>query len=713
VVTDTRPRTAAAALTALLRTAARVDRTQSDPVVALRNAIGVAAPLAVGAIAGNAAYGLPATIGALQTAFADRPGPYRLRLLRMSGAAVAVAVTSAFAVLLSGTTIGSALFLSLIGFAGGLLLSVGPSAAQVGVASTAAALLLGHQAEAPSAALHVALLVLAGGATQTLLAVSAWPLRRHLPERGALAGLYRQLADLARHPLGTNVGPPMGELLADVRATLYGVGHDHGPSVEAYRVLLDEAERIRRELLVLGGYADRLAREGDPAAAEAVRTALIASADALDGIATALDNGRAVPDEVLTPLRATVADAFEQMNSAGSTTLTRRAAIARLRGLVGQLRATLESSRTGASEGRRSDETAMRGPRLRDPFAILRANLTFASPVLRHALRLGLLVGGSDLVTRLAHVDRGYWVPLTVVVVLRPDFASTFQRSAMRMAGTIAGLALATALVHWIPGGQWYSVALVAVFFFGMRLAGPGNIALSALALSALVVILLGLAGVPAHTTVIARSLATVAGGSLALVAMLIWPVWERELVADRLGDLLRAYRGYTLDIADLTFDLARLQAARAKCRLARTNAQASVDRARAEPVPARAQVDLGEAVLVHTHRYIHALLAIDGLRPALRTNEPPPEFESLLHRAASVLVRCERTVRAGESLHGVTDLRDAQVAFVDALSNGTGLNDETAGALIDATDRLANSLDTLVSELRRQLETASGFDEH
>ena len=66
-------------------------------------------------------------------------------------------------------------------------------------------------------------------------AIAGWPLGRHRPERLALAGLYRKIAELANHPPHTAVGPPLGEALASVRATLYGLGHDHGPSVEAYR----------------------------------------------------------------------------------------------------------------------------------------------------------------------------------------------------------------------------------------------------------------------------------------------------------------------------------------------------------------------------------------------------------------------------------------------------------------------------------------------
>ena len=52
------------ALGHLLRDAARLDRTQSDPLVAARNAIAVVAPLLIAARFASPAAGLPATIGA-------------------------------------------------------------------------------------------------------------------------------------------------------------------------------------------------------------------------------------------------------------------------------------------------------------------------------------------------------------------------------------------------------------------------------------------------------------------------------------------------------------------------------------------------------------------------------------------------------------------------------------------------------------------------
>lgn len=704
--------TAVRPLGRLLRAAVRFDRSQSDPLVAARNAIGIAAPLLIAAATGSAGAGLAPTIGALQTGLADRPGPYRLRALRMLGTAFAAGLTSGLAVLVSGNDALAVLLLLVLAFGAGLLGTAGPSATQVGIAGTAAALIIGHLPQPPSAALHVALLVFAGGAGQALLAVIGWPLGRHKPERQALAALYRELAGVARLPAGTRAAPQATAAVSAVRQTLYGLGHDHGPSVEAYRVLLDEAERIRREIAALVSLVERLAGSGAAVDAGAARAALAGCGSVLDAVATALVTGRTVSTDALASARSAVRAAVARLEAAPD--LTHRAAAARLRSLAGQLRAVVETTATGSGEGRRSEPTDVRGaPVLRDGLAAVRANLDPHSEALRHAVRTAILVAGSDLVVRLVGFDHGYWVSLTVLVVLRPDFSSTFQRAVLRVAGTVLGLVLATELLRWIPGGATSPttlIALITLAYFAMRLAGPANVGPTAAALSALVVALLALHGVAPRETVVARALATLVGGLLALGAAVVLPSWERERLPARLAELLAAYRAYLDVLADPRSG--DRQRARSGARLARTNALASLERARAEPVVARDAVDLGEGVIANSHRVVHALMTIDTVRSASGKLAALPQLDELLRACSAALRTCELALRAGEPPRGLPPLRALQESLHAALRADPGRvgGTEGAGGLADATDRLTNGIDTLAAELRRRL--AANADE-
>jgi hypothetical protein len=77
----------------------------------------------------------------------------------------------------------------------------------------------------------------------------------------------------------------------------------------------------------------------------------------------------------------------------------------------------------------------------------LRENLTLDSISFRHGLRFGAALGvGVALYWIVGVHEHGFWIPLTVLFVLRPEADETFRRLALRAIGTAIGLVVATAL---------------------------------------------------------------------------------------------------------------------------------------------------------------------------------------------------------------------------------------------------------------------------
>ena len=170
---------------------------------------------------------------------------------------------------------------------------------------------------------------------------------------------------------------------------------------------------------------------------------------------------------------------------------------------------------------------------------------------------------------------------------------------------------------------------------------------------------------------------------------------------------LLAAYREYLAAVVDPAADQDELNRARAASRRARTDAQASVDRARAEPVRGHDQVELGQTVLAHTHRFVHAVLAVDAVREAARTG--PPELGEFLAAVDEALSkgrgRRRRQYRAAIVAPAASALRSAGRAARRRPRCRRRGGDR--GRLVEAADRITNSVDTLHSELRRQLGAA------
>jgi uncharacterized membrane protein YccC len=693
----------------LVADALRIDRKQITFWTPLRNALGVVLPLAVGMALGQTGVGLSVAIGALQVAFTDRPGPYRLRAGRM----LLAGLWGALSVFVGATTGAGPEWVAvgltaLWGFGAGLLAPLSPAALQIGLTGVIVLLVFGAHPLPAAPAAGQALLVLAGAGLQTLLAVAPWPVRRSSPERHALAALLRGLGAYMRAPSGPDKPPPASAETTAAISALTGIGSDHSAIGEALRTLLDEAERLRLELMALERARFRLRQIlPDAATAGPVDALWAVTAGLLTRIADAVATGEALDARAaLAPLeRAGAAVRAAPAGGAGPEAARLRAAVEfHVEALIGQLRAMAELA-GGAPEQEEqapflpSDRPMALRPRA--AVAVLRANLTPRSASFRHAVRLAVCLAVAAALARGLGLAHGYWIPMTIAIVLRPEFGATISRGLARAGGTLLGLLFATALAYLVSGSPPLEALIVGALVLFVRSVGAANLGLSAIAVTGLVVVLMSFAGARPEATIAERGLDTLVGGALALGAYLVWPTWERTQVSAILAALFDSYRAYFAAVMagylqPDGLDPARLRATRLAARLARSNAEASVDRLENEPRPGGARPGLALGLLANSHRFAHSVMAIEaGLYP--RPPAPRPELARFAADADATLAAIAAALRApGTPLGPLPDLRADQRALLAAAQTEGAAPDQGLAALTVETERMTNSLNTL-----------------
>jgi hypothetical protein len=337
-----------------------------------------------------------------------------------------------------------ALTTALWGFVAGLLVSLGVAAGIIGVQSVIGLLIITQYSMPLDDGLGRAGLVLLGGLVQVVLLLTAWPLRRSPVERSALAQVYRSLAEYAAALPAGVADPPDVRPLADARRAL----RDPQPFLRDAHALLfqqlhDEAERARTTLAGLALVRGRLV--GWPARERAVALLDQLAAQAavlLRDIAAAAELPRsAARAAALTAagperdperwerlgrpaagLRAEAAAAGPSGSHVGASLVGELERLATA--LLGQLEAVVRLSRATAGPL----PSPRRSTALRDALPTLRAHLTLRSAVLRHALRLAGVLGVATALAGRLPFEHRYWLPLTALVVLKPDFRSTFTR---------------------------------------------------------------------------------------------------------------------------------------------------------------------------------------------------------------------------------------------------------------------------------------------
>jgi uncharacterized membrane protein YccC len=73
----------------------------------------------------------------------------------------------------------------------------------------------------------------------------------------------------------------------------------------------------------------------------------------------------------------------------------------------------------------------------------LRQNWAFESVMMRHALRMAVVGAVDVLLMRAFHINHGFWLAMTSIIVLQPYSAGTVRKSVQRVAGTVGGGILA------------------------------------------------------------------------------------------------------------------------------------------------------------------------------------------------------------------------------------------------------------------------------
>ncbi|MGH7660424.1 MAG: FUSC family protein [Vulcanimicrobiaceae bacterium] len=658
---------------------------------------GVAIALLVPLALGHVAFGFPAAFGAIAAGFASQQGVYRTRAAAMLLTASAMAFSTFVGSLAGHSLAALVVTTALWGYGYGIIASLGPAATTVGINSVIAVVIYGHYPATPPEALLQGVLVLAGGIVQTFLIVMVWPLRRFTAERISLARAARSLAAYARDVARGQPGLPISAPLTTVRQTLA----DPQPfarrgDIAVFQALVDELERIRNGLGALA--TDRLVA----ARTRGIDEFALGAAGILEEIAAALLAAKEPLDSGNEWLRLRAAeDRLENLDETGDHVRSEVHAIA------GQLRsawrlATLPADVPIPSQPRSTRSLSL--PRALDTIATLRANLTQRSPYGRLAPRLAGTLAIATILGGVLPTEHGYWIPMTAVILLRPDFSQTALRGIARVGGTLIGAAFATAITaHVRPGAETY-VALT-IFFAGVGyFVFKANYGLFTVAITAYVAFALALLGQTPTAALRDRILGTVVAGILSGIAVFVWPTWESGRARAALADLLDAQRMYLDAVLRAYLDPARYDpAAIADAQRTawglRANAEASIDRMLGEPGRTHAiEPRCALGILAATRRVGLASLSLNGHYPhAARI--PRPGLEPFARALDAALFFTVKLLHEETPAEEYPHLRESYRAAQKALESA---QDPNAEMILSIGDTLVDAVNT-ASELATQ----------
>jgi uncharacterized membrane protein YccC len=344
--------------------------------------------------------------------------------------------------------------------------------------------------------------------------------------------------------------------------------------------------------------------------------------------------------------------------------------------------------------------------RFRGTLATIWANMTFQSPGFRHAVRLSVCIAIGEVVSHSLNMSRAYWVPMTIAIVLKPDYASTFSRGLLRMAGTLVGLVLATLLFHIFPSNPWVSISLIMVFAFINRWMGPANYGIFAMSVGALVVLLIELTGVAPKDVIWARGMNTFLGGTIALAVYWLWPTSEKLQMSEVVARMLDTYHEYFKAIfasvkKEAVLSNTELDHLRQRARVARFHYEAASGRFSMERGASFEDLKVLSAVTVASNRFAHSMMAVEAGSSLKFSEEQIKAFAAFAESVErSLILLCEALRGREVPRNEFPDVRSAYVQFAESQEKAS----EQYAIIYEETDRMTNSLVTLTEQVLMRL---------
>ncbi len=578
-----------------------------------------------------------AALGALLTCIVDPAGPMRRRLPLLAGF-----------ILTGGALIGGFGLIRQFGIpatvaaATPLLMATaylrvwGQPAAALGNLLAVVLLLGTDEPRAWRDALQVGGIFIAGGAWALLLTIVIWRIHPYGPARRAVADVWASLADLTR----------MTTRLCEAHAA----SHDRAWDAQAragrgtVRQALERARTILMDTMETRGPASGPAAQNllRLEAADQVFGALIGLSDSLEALDPPLRRpvvptlrrlralltvmGRATETESLERARR-LDRSIDALCSGAHLPAPLAPYLRRLADRLHVATKTVDAAQYLPGSGIQGEAGV---PLLQRVLGPARANANWRSATLRHASRSALVVSVALAATLVWHGTYTHWLTITLVLVMQPFFATTWQRSLERVGGTLLGGGVA-ALLSALMTSRLHVVGLLPVLgalALAVRQVSYGVY----IAVYTPTVILLVESIHPGESQwriAAARAGFTILGGMIAVAAnTVLWPSWEPDRVLADLRTAIGAHAAYATVVLGQADPDRRADRARREAGLASNNLEASLARVMQEP--RRGQRDRLQAVLTAdaTLRRIAGRLTALSLDP-LPSPRPVPVVET------------------------------------------------------------------------------------
>ena len=280
-------------------------------------------------------------------------------------------------------------------------------------------------------------------------------------------------------------------------------------------------------------------------------------------------------------------------------------------------------------------------------------HLNFKSSFFRHSLRLAIVVLLGFLIGYYFSFQNAYWILLTIVVIMRPNYGLTKDRTKQRIIGTIIGAIIAVGIVYFTQNTTVYAILGLGSLTFAFAMV-QRNYRTAAVFITLSIIFIYALLQPDVLRVIQYRIIDTGLGAGLATLAnLLLWPAWEAKTIDSVIASSIKANRIYLNEINAYYHNKTKLplsyKLARKTAFLEMGELTAAFQRMTQEPKAQQRNMDTIYKIVGLNQTFLSALAALGTYIRNHPTTQASESFEVFAEAIATNLESLENFLRQEE----------------------------------------------------------------
>ncbi|CAM4215412.1 FUSC family protein [Gillisia limnaea] len=264
---------------------------------------------------------------------------------------------------------------------------------------------------------------------------------------------------------------------------------------------------------------------------------------------------------------------------------------------------------------------------------ILLENFNLKSVIFKHSLRIAMVVIVGYAIGAYFSVQNAYWILLTIVVIMRPNYGLTKTRSKQRTLGTLIGAAIAVGIVFITQNLTLYAILAIISLVLAFATVQK-NYKTSAVFVTLSVVFVYALLEPNVINVIQFRVVDTLIGAGLATLGNLIlWPSWEFFAIKSVIIESIEANKKYFREVTQFYEKKGKLPTSYKLCRkeafLGIGNLNTAFQRMTQEPKSKQQNLKEIYELTVLNHSFLSSLASMGTYIQNHRTTEASTHFKA------------------------------------------------------------------------------------